>query len=74
TIAEVSEELFGGVNGYNVLLAIEEAGAHVEYLHQRGLLRIVNVGELESNNGPVVTRYQRINDAVTKKVKLIYCS
>ena len=74
TIAEASEELFGSVNGYNTLLAIEEAGAHVEYLHQRGLLRIVNVGELESNNGPVVTRYQRINDAVTKKVKPIYCS
>ncbi|MFA5874930.1 MAG: MBL fold metallo-hydrolase, partial [Anaerolineales bacterium] len=74
TTAEVSEKLFGSVNGYNVLLAIEEAGAHVEYLHQRGLLRIVNVDELESNNGPVVTRYQRINDAVTKKVKPIYCS
>ncbi len=36
TIAEVSQELFGDVKGYNVLLAIEEAGAHVEYLHQRG--------------------------------------
>jgi glyoxylase-like metal-dependent hydrolase (beta-lactamase superfamily II) len=69
TIAEVSRELFGSVNGYNVLLAIEEAGAHVEYLHQRGLLRIVNVDELESHNGPVVSRYRRINDPVARKVK-----
>lgn len=69
TIAEVSKELFGSVNGYNVLLAIEETGAHVEYLHQRGLLRIVNVDELESNNGPVVSRYRRINDPVARKVK-----
>jgi hypothetical protein len=68
TIAEVSEELFGSVNGYNTLLAIEEAGAHVEYLHQRGRLRIVNVDELESNDGPVVTRYRRINDPVAKEV------
>ncbi len=36
TIADVSQRLFGGVDGYNILLAIEEAGAHVEYLHQRG--------------------------------------
>jgi hypothetical protein len=56
------------VNGYNVLLAIEEAGAHVEYLHQRGRLRIVNVDELESNNGPVVTCYRRINDPAIMKV------
>jgi glyoxylase-like metal-dependent hydrolase (beta-lactamase superfamily II) len=69
TIADVSEELFGRVNGYNVLLAIEEAGAHVEYLHQRGLLSIVNVDELESNNGPVVSRYRCINVPVARKVK-----
>jgi hypothetical protein len=68
TIAEVSEELFGSVNGYNVLLALEEAGAHVEYLHQRGQLRIVNVDELESNNGPVVIRYRRISDPAAQKV------
>jgi glyoxylase-like metal-dependent hydrolase (beta-lactamase superfamily II) len=68
TIADVSEQLFGSVNGYNTLLAIEEAGAHVEYLHQRGLLRIVNVDELEANDGPVVTRYRRINAPVAKQV------
>ena len=69
TIAEVSKKLFGSVNGYNVLLAIEETGAHVEYLHQRGLLRIVNIDELESNNGPVAARYRRIDDPVAKEVR-----
>ncbi len=62
TIAEVSQELFGHVDGYNTLLAIEEAGAHVEYLHQRGQLRIVNLDDFENTEGPVVTRYQSIND------------
>ena len=62
TISDVSRALFGTVKGYNMLLAIEEAGAHVEYLHQRGLLRIVNVDELETNDGPVVARYQRNHD------------
>ena len=45
TIAEVSQALFGEVHGYNVLLALEEAGAHVEYLYQRGLLGIENLEE-----------------------------
>ncbi len=68
TIAEVSQELFGRVDGYNVLLAIEEAGAHVEYLHQRGQLRIVNLDDFEKNDGPVVTRYRSIPTPVIKKV------
>jgi glyoxylase-like metal-dependent hydrolase (beta-lactamase superfamily II) len=68
TIAQVSQELFGDVTGYNSLLAIEETGAHVEYLHQRGRLVIVNVNELESNDGAIATRYRRIIDPVAKKV------
>ena len=47
TIAEVSRKLFGTVKGYNILLALEETGAHVEYLYQRGMLRIENLAELE---------------------------
>jgi glyoxylase-like metal-dependent hydrolase (beta-lactamase superfamily II) len=62
SIAEVSQKLFVKVSGYNELLAIEESGAHVEYLHQRGHLRIVNIDELEANSGPVVTRFQRMHN------------
>jgi glyoxylase-like metal-dependent hydrolase (beta-lactamase superfamily II) len=61
TIAEVSQELFGEVHGYNILLALEETGAHVEYLAQRGRLRIANLPELEDNPGPVSLRYQSVD-------------
>jgi glyoxylase-like metal-dependent hydrolase (beta-lactamase superfamily II) len=57
TITEVSRALFGEVQGYNELLALEEAGAHVEYLYQRGLLGIANLDELESSQDPVPIRY-----------------
>jgi glyoxylase-like metal-dependent hydrolase (beta-lactamase superfamily II) len=58
TIAEVAKVLFGDVHGYNVLLALEEAGAHVEYLDQRGLLGIENLRELELSRGPIPVRYR----------------
>jgi glyoxylase-like metal-dependent hydrolase (beta-lactamase superfamily II) len=60
TILEVSQALFGEVQGYNELLAIEEAGAHVEYLYQRGLLGIQNLAELENSARPVPIRYFRL--------------
>jgi len=61
TILEVSKELFGRVTGYNSLLAIEEAGAHVEYLHQRGLLRIDNMVDIETNKEPLITFYKGVD-------------
>jgi glyoxylase-like metal-dependent hydrolase (beta-lactamase superfamily II) len=57
TIAEISGTLFGEVSGYNVLLAVEEAGAHVEYLYQRGLLSIANLAELDAGPEPAPIRY-----------------
>ena len=58
TTSQVSVDLFGDVRGYNELLAIEEAGAHVEYLYQRGLLEIENLEELEksTNTTPIYYR------------------
>ena len=55
TIAEIAHKLFGevhGYSGYNQLLALEEAGAHVEYLYQRGLLHIHNLEEIKKNSTP----------------------
>ncbi len=60
TIESLSESLFGRTNGLDGLLAIEEAGAHVEYLHQRGMLTIKNYDQLAGNNGPVVHYYQKL--------------
>jgi glyoxylase-like metal-dependent hydrolase (beta-lactamase superfamily II) len=58
TIAEISRDIFGRVDSYHVLLALEEAGAHVEYLHQRGELVAANLDEIEQTSHPVV-RYVR---------------
>jgi glyoxylase-like metal-dependent hydrolase (beta-lactamase superfamily II) len=58
TIAEISQELFGQVKSYHVLLALEEAGAHVEYLYQHGELVAINLDQIESESVPVI-QYQR---------------
>jgi glyoxylase-like metal-dependent hydrolase (beta-lactamase superfamily II) len=55
--AGVSQELFGQVSSYHVLLALEEAGAHIEYLYQRGELVAANLEEIESSPQPVI-QYQ----------------
>ena len=65
TTAEVSQKLFGEVQGYNILLALEEAGAHVEYLYQRGMLRIDNLADLDQGVGLVPVRYRRIDSTLT---------
>jgi glyoxylase-like metal-dependent hydrolase (beta-lactamase superfamily II) len=46
TINELSKAIYPGVQGYNILLAIEEIGAHVEYLDQRGALAVANLEEV----------------------------
>ncbi|MFZ0535125.1 MAG: MBL fold metallo-hydrolase [Anaerolineales bacterium] len=61
TIADISKYLFGKVEGYTILLALEEAGAHVEYLYQRGFLQITNLRELEENTNLVPILYQCID-------------
>jgi glyoxylase-like metal-dependent hydrolase (beta-lactamase superfamily II) len=58
TIAEVAGELFGAQeDDYGSILAIEEAGAHVEYLHALGKLKIANLEEVASAPDPVI-RYE----------------
>ena len=58
SVAEISRALFGHVISYHVLLALEETGAHVEYLYQRGELLAANLDEIEQARNPVL-RYQR---------------
>ena len=58
SVREISRALFGDVSGYHVLLALEEAGAHVEYLYLRGELAATNLEEIASNHRPVIL-YQR---------------
>ncbi|MCP4361299.1 MAG: MBL fold metallo-hydrolase [Chloroflexi bacterium] len=54
SISDISRDLFGRVQSYHVLLALEEAGAHVEYLYQRGELVAANLEEIEKTSYPVV--------------------
>jgi glyoxylase-like metal-dependent hydrolase (beta-lactamase superfamily II) len=46
TINELSKLIYSDVQGYNILLALEEIGAHIEYLDQRGLLAVANLDEV----------------------------
>ena len=68
TVAEVSSQLFPTVSGYDILLSVEEAGAHVEYLYQRGLLGIANIDELEQGKVPLL--YKHLNDPVTEQMRI----
>lgn len=54
TLADISRRLFGERTGYTRLLALEEAGAHVEYLFQRGELGIANLEQVAGEANPVI--------------------
>ncbi len=56
TIREVSLGLFGKRTSYHRILAVQEAGAHVEHLQMIGRLRIANLEEIEER-GSVPYRY-----------------
>jgi len=58
TVLEVSKTLFGQVAGYNILLALEEAGAHIEYLLRLGFISIENIEEVKTSLEPITLRYQ----------------
>ena len=58
-IDEIARALFGEQEGYGVILAIDEAGAHVEYLHALGRLRVDNLDEVASSNEPVMRYVKR---------------
>jgi glyoxylase-like metal-dependent hydrolase (beta-lactamase superfamily II) len=59
TVAQVTESLFGHQEGYSRILALDEAGAHVEYLHQLGRLRIANLDEVQRTRDPVIAYVAR---------------
>jgi glyoxylase-like metal-dependent hydrolase (beta-lactamase superfamily II) len=59
TVQDVAHKLFSDVRGYDVLLALEEAGAHVEYLYDRGALALDNLDEVATAENPAL-RYRRL--------------
>lgn len=54
TIAEITALMYPDKGGYEVLLALEECGAHVEYLYQHGQLSVSNLEEVEREDNPVL--------------------
>lgn len=54
TISDVSRAMYPDRHGYDVLLALEEVGAHVEYLYQHGQLMVCNLDEVEREDNPAL--------------------
>jgi glyoxylase-like metal-dependent hydrolase (beta-lactamase superfamily II) len=54
TISDVSKAMYPDRSGYDVLLAIEEVGAHVEYLYEHGRLAVCNLDEVEREPNPAL--------------------
>lgn len=57
TLGEITQHLFGDRHGYTRLLALEEAGAHVEYLVDSGELQIAD-SERRTADSAAVLRYR----------------
>jgi glyoxylase-like metal-dependent hydrolase (beta-lactamase superfamily II) len=70
TIAEIGEQVYGAMGGYNALLVIEKIGAYVEYLMQSGLVEIVNPGELEDDPQAAI-KYRRLKQSVRRDATLM---
>ena len=54
SISHISIELFGELREYNIILALEETGAHVEYLYEHGKLGVANLDEIKRDEDPVL--------------------
>ncbi len=59
TIYEIALRIYGGMDGYSELLKIEQTGARIEYLNQRGMVMIENLTALEQEHSPAL-RYRRV--------------
>lgn len=54
TIQGLCDRMYPTVRDWDVLLALTEVGAHVEYLYQRGGVRVANVSELAGDGNPAL--------------------
>ena len=59
TINELSRAIYPDVTSYDILLAIQEIGAHVEYLDQHGHLAIANLDEVAADER-AAPQYRRL--------------
>lgn len=54
TISDISKAIYPDQHGYNVLLALEEVGAHVEYLYEHGVLSVANLDQVAVEDNPAL--------------------
>jgi hypothetical protein len=54
TIDALTAQVYPRVTGWDVLLAVEEIGAHVEYLYERGDLAAVNFQQIAREEYPAI--------------------
>jgi glyoxylase-like metal-dependent hydrolase (beta-lactamase superfamily II) len=54
SINEISKLLYRRVQGFHILLALEEVGAHVEYLYNHGRLAVANLEAIEQEENPTI--------------------
>ncbi|MDQ7025527.1 MAG: MBL fold metallo-hydrolase [Anaerolineae bacterium] len=57
TINDISKLRYPNKHGFDVLLALQEAGAFIEYLYDRGYLGIANLDEVEAEQNPPLLYY-----------------
>ena len=57
SVYETAKHLYPEVSGFRAMLAITDVGSRVEYLHQRGQLRVANLDECEHQYNPVYRYY-----------------
>jgi glyoxylase-like metal-dependent hydrolase (beta-lactamase superfamily II) len=57
SVSDISKSMYPNMKSYSVLLALEEVGAHVEYLYERGHLAIANLEAVEQEANPVLHYY-----------------
>jgi glyoxylase-like metal-dependent hydrolase (beta-lactamase superfamily II) len=50
SLYEICQDLFPGADGFHKILALEETGAHIEYLEQLGFLEVENYQEVVDRN------------------------
>ena len=54
SISDISKLLYRRVKGFHILLALEEVGAHVEYLYNHGRLAVANLEAIELEENPAI--------------------
>ncbi len=59
TIYEIARRIYSTLDGYGELLKLEQTGARVEYLNQRGRVMIENLDALEAEHSPPL-RYRQV--------------